>query len=652
MTMTSPVLRLLAKTLHVLPSLLLTFFIFENAFAQNCSDNLIENPGFEMDFGYDWEAYGGTTFSTDANSGQRAVEIPSGFRRIFQFFPAVPGEEYTLSGYLKNNAGGAAIGLKFLTAAYQPDNEFLGVSTNGNYAQVELTRTAPADAAWVEVSIFSAPNEAVLADDFCLTTGSGINPGCQVTNTIDKGACNNAGTPNDPSDDFFNATFNSTRPQAGGAYILDLPSIGDSQSGSYGNPLYGFGFQISDGNVAVIFTDNEDPTCKETLNLIAPATCSNGGTSMGGDLNLTATGTPATIAAWQFGSSTFTLTNEGTQAVSGVEVSFDLDASAKLKGGDEYTASQGTLESFWTQTPIWQIGNLAAGQSETITLNIFTLSGDEMPIYGQVSAASGNDPDSSPNNGTAPNPNEDDEAVFTFNGSNTGAQPDLQLANLNIQNSFVGTGEVLSYNVDISNLGTGAANGDFKLKSYISTDQNLSADDVQDGELTTGNFPAGSTVPQVLAASTIPANLAGGTYFLILKIDADEVVAESNENNNLIFATFQVGCICPAVIDPVCGSDGVTYGNSCEAECAGIFNYSPGACPTGNSCAFITTYDSNSVPDFRQGNDYVFTETGSEYQIQSATPYSRFLNNPSTEIYRLNLDGDVIGATSFPQTFD
>ncbi len=303
-----------------------------------------------------------------------------------------------------------------------------------------------------------------------------------------------------------------------------------------GEPMSGDLFPIGTTEIRFAEFFSGSPTfCQNLENCYLNITVlPEGGGGDGVDLELTASADAPTI--YQNGTAVFTITNNGNETATGVELEFHKNSTVNIISTPVTT--QGTSQVHWTEVPRWNVGNLAAGQSASITYSIFSLSND-INFYGQVTAQNENDADSTPNNGNGTTPNEDDEASYPGGGSTGGGnQADLTLANLNITGSG-GAGDVVDYTVLVRNIGTATAAGSYVIGAYLSIDNQLSGNDVQVGVINTGNTPVG-TEPLTTGAITVPSGQTPGNYFLILETDTNGNIAESNENNNVIATSITV----------------------------------------------------------------------------------------------------------------
>jgi photosystem II stability/assembly factor-like uncharacterized protein len=125
------------------------------------------------------------------------------------------------------------------------------------------------------------------------------------------------------------------------------------------------------------------------------------------------------------------------------------------------------------------------------------------------------------------------QVVIADQGFVCTGQSDLKLSNLQIANPVVYPNDVVNVHFNLQNIGNLGITDDFTITCFLSSDNSWSINDLLVSAININDAPIGLNAPFETNFS-IPASLQVGNYFLILKVDSDNTIPESNENNNTL----------------------------------------------------------------------------------------------------------------------
>jgi hypothetical protein len=155
------------------PILTLLVFIFQNSIiAQSCTNNLLQNPGFESDLS-NWTGSGGVIATApNVASGTKSLKLCNIGDTERQTLAATAGKTYKLQ-YTAKTAGtnqNVLFGIKFLSSSWQVlATEYSSFDSPTGFTTNFIQKLAPTGTAWVEVSISKQNTGCVYVDDMCLT---------------------------------------------------------------------------------------------------------------------------------------------------------------------------------------------------------------------------------------------------------------------------------------------------------------------------------------------------------------------------------------------------------------------------------------------------------------------------------------------------
>ena len=164
---------------------------------------------------------------------------------------------------------------------------------------------------------------------------------------------------------------------------------------------------------------------------------------------------PSEFTVFESFTYTLTLTNNGSETATGIEIEADIPENTALTG---INASKGEYGPFFQR---WNVETLAPGETATLEISVFPLlEGVAITNFVEVIAMNEDDVDSTPGNGNDPTPVEDDEAVAVvqpdFVRPSGGITADLELS-IHVEEDNYTIYEDFTYNITLVNDGPDVA---------------------------------------------------------------------------------------------------------------------------------------------------------------------------------------------------
>jgi hypothetical protein len=245
-------------------------FLSSNLSAQTCTNNLLQNSGFENSLS-NWDGLGEIA-TTGVQSGTKSLKICQSGQTVRQTRTTTAGKSYTLNGFAKKDAGtNMFVTMKFLNSSFTPlIFEYSNSAITSTWsALVPVVMTAPIGAAYVEISILhNGGTGCVYADALCFNENNTVN------------ACN----PDITAPTFINCPANILLTTAGTSAIVTWVAptaidVCNGQVGTNSNFASGASFPIGTNNVIYTASDNANNTSScsfsVTVNSLTTSGCAN-----------------------------------------------------------------------------------------------------------------------------------------------------------------------------------------------------------------------------------------------------------------------------------------------------------------------------------------------------------------------------------------